>query len=696
MTVKRLEWVRQSGSKDCGVSCLLMIVRYYHGNVTKEYLRELTHTSKDGVSAYFLVEAAKKIGFSAKGLKGDYRLLKRQDLPMIAHLTLEKNYQHFVVLTKIDKRAEKVTLLDPSRGTRNIHFKDFDKISTNRYVYLKPNKPLPQMRQKRILPQIIFALYRNYPYLFIKIFVLSLFYIVLSMVLAFSAKYFMEEAITPMMFQSAKVLFYSLLGFGILKMGCTFLKQREHLYVNQAFQTNLVESTLRQLLFLPHLYYKNRTTGEITSRIQDLEVVSSFLERTFSCVTDSLFLLVLSCFLYIIERRFLFLFLGVGVITFLFLFLFRKSLAKSLTDCKVSAGLFQSQFVESLEGMECIKGLHLEEEMLDTLTSSYRSFFRKRVKLTQFYSLLTIGKEGLFELGNLLFCLLGSYLVIEGKLSLSSFIVYQSFLSYYVSLLEGYASLLLDYQEARVSLERIQELYDVRMEDFRYRKNYELQPDLGEISIRHLSYHYVPSTAILDDLSLEITKGSKVLLYGDSGSGKSTLAKMLMRYFEVPSNHLFLAKEDINRFHLSYLREHITYVSQTDFLFTKSIYENVTLNREVSYSEFLRVAKMTGIDKLVQNDQIGYDRLLEENGFNLSGGERERIIIARALLKESDLYIFDESFHQIDIASEREILKNIFEWKKDQTILVISHRFDNCDLFDQKMKLEKGKINENA
>jgi ATP-binding cassette subfamily B protein len=138
------------------------------------------------------------------------------------------------------------------------------------------------------------------------------------------------------------------------------------------------------------------------------------------------------------------------------------------------------------------------------------------------------------------------------------------------------------------------------------------------------------------------------------------------------------------------LRNSICYISQTETLFTDSIYNNIVLNRDISYDEFLKVNKLTIVDEIVNKNNTGYDFLLEENGFNLSGGERQRIILARALLKKSDLYIIDEGLNQLDVSKERKILKNLFNEYKDKTIIVISHRFNNVDLFNKKYKLENG------
>ena len=168
-----------------------------------------------------------------------------------------------------------------------------------------------------------------------------------------------------------------------------------------------------------------------------------------------------------------------------------------------------------------------------------------------------------------------------------------------------------------------------------------------------------------------------------------------MRYVEVPFNTIKINGIDINHFHLDNLRKKITYVTSSEFLFSDTIYNNIALNRRISKEKIENISKLVLLDEIVLNDNLGYQRIVEENGFNFSGGERQRIVLARTLLKKSDIYIFDEALSQIDVERERKILINIFKYLKNKTVIVISHRFNNEDLFNRTIKLEGGKIIEN-
>jgi ABC-type bacteriocin/lantibiotic exporter with double-glycine peptidase domain len=191
---------------------------------------------------------------------------------------------------------------------------------------------------------------------------------------------------------------------------------------------------------------------------------------------------------------------------------------------------------------------------------------------------------------------------------------------------------------------------------------------------------------------MNITKGERIFLCGQSGSGKSTLVKMLIKYYEIENDIIKIDNKDINDYNLLELRRDICYVSQKEKILTDSIYNNVVLDRDISYDEFLKLCKIFQIDNIVKNNICKYDMFLEEDGFNISGGERQKIIMARALIRNCSIYIFDESLSQVDVYNERIILTKIFEYLKDKTIIFISHRFDNKYLFDKVFNLGEGKI----
>jgi len=166
----------------------------------------------------------------------------------------------------------------------------------------------------------------------------------------------------------------------------------------------------------------------------------------------------------------------------------------------------------------------------------------------------------------------------------------------------------------------------------------------------------------------------------------------LLKYYKIKRDKIFIDDKDINDYNTKQLRENITYVSQNETVFTDSIFNNIVLNRKIDYDKFLKFVKITEVDKICNDRYLGYDTLLEENGFNVSGGERNRIILCRALINSANIILLDEALNEIDVNMERRILKRIFKDMKDKTIIVVSHRLENMDLYDKVINVENGSI----
>ncbi len=213
----------------------------------------------------------------------------------------------------------------------------------------------------------------------------------------------------------------------------------------------------------------------------------------------------------------------------------------------------------------------------------------------------------------------------------------------------------------------------------------------GNIIFKNLNYK-IGTKVLFDNLNLEIKQGEKILLTGSSGSGKSTLMKMLLKYIETDYGTIKISDIDINHYHLENIRSNITYVTSNEFIFNDTIRNNITLYKDYSEEELEDIVKICSINDITKDDSLGLDKRLEENGFNLSNGERQRIILARSLIKKTNIYIFDEALGQIDVVREKKILQSIFSKLKDKTIIVISHRSNNKKLFDRVLKLEERKI----
>ena len=277
---------------------------------------------------------------------------------------------------------------------------------------------------------------------------------------------------------------------------------------------------------------------------------------------------------------------------------------------------------------------------------------------------------------------------MKGNLTIGSYTTITYLMTYLIYPLNNLISILNEYYYNKSALKRANSLFEI--EDEKIYEERKLAVN-GNIKIHNLNYTYNNKSYILKNLNLRIEDRERVLILGPSGCGKSTIMKLLYKYYPVDRDMIFINNYDINDYSLSDIRRDFIYVSQNELLYTDSIRNNILLDRQIKEERYLDMCKIFYVDDIIKGSMLGYDYLLEENGCNISGGQRQRIILARSLLKEGKIIMIDEGLSQIDINLERKILKNMFYYFYDQTIIIISHRQENMDLYDRVIRIEEGK-----
>ena len=681
--------VLQDGIKDCGVCCLLSIIKHYGGNVSKEYLRDLTNTTKNGVTAYNIIETAKKLGFDSYALCGDLEEIDANNLPVIAHVIINKSYKHFIVIYKIDFLNEKVLVMNPAKGKEILSFSEFKLESSSNYIFLKPIKKLPTFQEKKIIRNTIIKYILKNKQLLIYLIILTIFFFILNLLSAFHFKYLLDYVINYNISKNALIISITVLIIYILKEIISYLRDIIILKYSEMFDEVVTIKIYKQIILLPYLYYKNRTTGEVISRMKDLGVIKGFIIEVITSISTSLLsIIIFFIVLFNINSKLTYLSIFQFILLLLLNFIFKNKIKDKTIKYYKQEEKVNSYLVESLSSVDAIKGMHIEKRTIDKFLLKYKKYLESVYSL----SITNEANKSLKNIINSIFIVLllhlGTILVIDNKITLSEFIIYQSINNFYLSSFYSFISIINEYPKYKASLERIEDIFNIKEEVFdssNYYTNYNLN---GDILYKNLSYSY-NSKKLFNNINFKIKYKDKIFLYGPSGTGKSTFVKLLMRYIEMPFGYISINNIDINHYHLDILRNNITYVSQQEYLFNDTLYNNITLGREIDKNEIEKVVKM-----LYLNEVGSLNRMVEENGFNFSGGERQRIILARSVLKKSSIYIFDEALSQIDVIKERDILINIFKYLKDKTIIVISHRFDNKDLFERIIRIEKGSIYE--
>ena len=679
--------VLQEGNKDCGAACLLSIIRYYGGDISLERLIDITKTDKEGTNFYNLSEASSKIGLNTKCYKADNNAkLESISTPFIAQIN-NKNYMHFIVVYKIYET--KVLIMDPSIGKKIIDLFDFTNIWTGNIMLFEKVKSLPILREDKPLNSIIITSILKNKSTIIFLILLSLIFTCLSCISSFYSQIVFDKVIdtTISNLTILTILFFIL---NIIKILTSYVRNYLIIYLNQKLDISIILNTFTRIILLPFYYYKNKTTGEVLSRINDLFSLKNFISKIIiSIFLDTTIYIGTFCLLYFINKKILFGLIMISLIYLLIIFVFNYPIKKYTKILQEDSSNVNSYIVEAISAFESIKGMNIEDNIILNFSKKYTNLLNTSYKKQNIENIMLFIKDMVTDIGILFTNYLTIRLIINNTLSIGNYMTITLLSSYMITPIKNIIDVISEYHYINNAIIRANNLLEVEEEKVYDKKKLEVK---GNITIKNLSYSYNNKYDVFNNISFYIKERDRVLILGSSGSGKSTIMKLLYKYYEVERDKIYINNYDINDYSMSDIRKNITYISQNEVLFTSSIRDNIIMDRSISEEEFLKVCKLTYVDDIVKNNILGYDYVLEENGINLSGGQRQRIILARSLLKNSNIVMIDEGLNEIDIKLERKILTNIFNEYKEKTFIIISHRKDNMDLYNRLIKIEEGTL----
>lgn len=689
---KKIVVVKQEEIKDCGAASLLSIIKYYGGNISLQKLREMTKTTKAGSTAFHIIECAKELGFSSKGIECNSinDLKSKIDTPFIAHLIINKSYKHYVVVYNLDFKKKIITIMDPNIGIKKLSFEEFEKSWSKIIITFLPIKKIINLKTSNTIKKLIKNFICTNKKIIVNLFLLSLFTTIFSII----GSYYFKILIDNFEINSLNnfyIISFIFLIITILKIISDFFRNQVLIYINEKIDFELMISSFKHIICLPYDYFKSKTTGEILSRINDLNYIKEMISKVSLTLFVDIILVLGSSFILLSISKALFLISTIIFILYFITVIFFSPIFKSLIlDNQQNQATVNSFLVESLNNYESIKSMGNENKIINSLENKYSKFISKTFKMNKISNIQVLIKDLIGGIGIIIILFVGYLLVIDNKMTLGDLITYNSLLIYFLEPIKSILDLEPLVRYSISSLKRINELFEIEEEFLGIDKRYTGNRIKGNILINNLSYSPNDKDYILNKINFKINKGEKALLIGKSGSGKSTLVKLLLNYSKVKRNQILIDNKDINDYNTKELRNNITYVSQNETLFTNSIYENIVLSNKVDYDEFLEICKFTEVEQIIKNKPLGYDTLLEENGFNISGGEKNRIILSRALTNDFSILILDEALNELDIDMERRILKRLFKKYKDKTMIIISHRLENMDLFDKVIKIKNG------
>lgn len=693
--IKKILFIKQESKSDCGIACLKCILSYYNIYPTNEYLKDVALYDGTGVTLFGLKKTFESLGFNCEALEGKINLENNYILPSIAHLVIDKNTNkyHYVVIYKMS--ASKLYIMDPSKGKYSLTAEEFFDRSTNYYLFIKPTSFLKIIERYKVVTNILNEQIKNKKNYFILFLIISLVSLSMEFATFFELKIFLNYALIPENLQNMYTLIIPFVLISFLKIIADYLLFNYQLILKLFISKTLANKVINKLLSLPITSLKRSENEKIFSIFQDTKFICEFFIEQKLIFIRTIPLLLVLYLIFLKVSLGVFLFLLTSNIFFILLVIFqKKGLGKHLQNYYYQRDKFNSLVSSTYHFFEMIKGYHYEKDKSKELNNSMTSYFVTTSSLEKYKEktknlFLLIENINYFSL----FFLLSVLLISTKRINnLSTFIFLESLIGVTLKNEETLIVQLLSKKEYKESIDRLDDFFLLKRELL-----LKYSPDIYgkelDITVNNLSFSY-GLNQLLKNINLTIPFKSHIFFYGKSGSGKSTLFKLLGRYLEPEFSMIKINNVDITHYNLADLRNDISYVTSNISIENKSLLENITMGRKVNMNSINKILKVTGLDKVLASKDRNIHTINEMELNSLSTGEKMRIACARALYRNSKIYLFDECFSNMDIKSERQLLINIFNNYKDATILYISHRLENKDLFARKYVLKDGTIYE--
>ena len=479
----------------------------------------------------------------------------------------------------------------------------------------------------------------------------------------------------------------------ILQQILTYAQSYLLLILGQRLSIDVILSYIKHVFHLPMSFFATRRTGEIVSRFNDANSIIDALASTIlSIFLDVSIVIVMAIVLFSQNFNLFFISLLSLPIYIVVIFAFMKPFEKMNRDTMESNAILSSSIIEDINGIETIKSLTSENYRYQKIDREFVDYLKKSFAYSRMENIQMGLKKTAQLLLNIAILWMGALLVMDNKMSLGQLITYNTLLAYFTNPLENIINLQTKLQTAQVANNRLNEVYLVDSEFMDKKAIRDLSMTKGDIELKQVSYKYGYGRNVLSDINLTIERGSKVAFVGISGSGKTTLAKMIVNFYDPNEGEILINNTNLNQIDKHVLRRHINYLPQQPYVFNGTILENVLLGAKpgTTQKEIIRALEIAEIREDIERMPLNYQTELTSDGTGISGGQRQRLALARALLTDAPVLILDEATSNLDILTEKKIIDNLLEL--DKTIIFIAHRLTIAERSEKVVVLDKGEI----
>ena len=701
---KKFPFYKQPDTKDCGPTCLRIVSKYYGKSISLQQIRNLSETTREGSSLLGLSDAAENLGFRSMGVQIDFNTLKEEvSFPCVAHW----NKNHFVVVYKIDKN-NKVYISDPSYGlityTREEFIKSWIGENANEnteegiVLILETTPAFFQTEfddeESKASFTFLSKYLLKYKTLVIQLAIGLLGGSLLSLIFPFLTQSIVDVGIQNQDINFIYVVLLAQIMLFLGRMGIETIRSWILLHLSARINISIISDFFIKLMKLPISFFDTRMTGDIMQRINDHHrieqlLTSSSLNTLFSLVN----LIIFSIVLLFYDYR-LFIVYLVGAVLYIGWISFFLKKRKELDYKRFSqVSQEQSKVIELINGMQEIKMHNAEKQKRWDWEFLQVKLFKIRIKSLSLEQWQSVGGNFINQMKDILVSFLSAKLVLSGNLTLGMMLSVQYIIGQLNSPLLQLIDFIKQTQDAKISLERLGEIHD---KDDEEDKNEQYATDVPkrDIEIKDMSFRYIGSDVpVFENLSLTIPYQQTTAIVGASGSGKTTLLKLLMKFYDPDQGEIRIGNTNMKNISPRYWRDHCGVVMQEGYVFNDTIANNIAVGEDhIDKQKLRRAVEIANIKEFIESLPLSYNTKIGNEGVGVSGGQKQRLFIARAVYKSPEYILFDEATSALDANNEKVIMENLEQFFKGKTAVVIAHRLSTVRHADKIIVLDQGRV----
>lgn len=695
--MKKYYCIKQHDYKDCGCACLATICKTYGLKYPISKIREVAGTDKDGTSALGVIKAAEKLGFSAKGVKANKPedIFSEIPIPAIAHVVIDNTMLHYVVIHKISEKE--IIVADPAKGIVKYKPIEFFNIWTGVLIILTPTSDFKKGNEVKGVFTRFFNLLKPQKGLLINIFLASILITVFGIIGSFYFKFLLDDIVPNNLKQSLTIFSIGFIVLAIFKIIMEAFRTQLLIHLGQKLDIPLMLGYYEHVINLPMNFFGTREVGEVISRFNDASNIRQAISGVALTMMIDVFMVLIGGGILYSQSPSLF---GLTIIPLvlygIIVYSFKSSIEKVNRETMEKNSKLTSYLIESLNGIETIKAFNSEREVNLETEKRFIKLIKAIFKNERINNIQVTFKRLVESIFAIIVLWIGSTQVLNGSISFGELLTFNALLAYFLDPIENIINLQPTVQTALVAAERLSEILDLELEKSEQEdKKIKPQSLKGNIEFKNVDFRYGTRNLILKNINMTIKKGERIALVGESGSGKTTLAKLLLNFYQCENGEILVNNYNLLDINVEALRDKIAYISQETFLFNGTILENLMLgNPYLTYEEVIEACEKAQIHDFINSLPLRYNTLVEENGSNFSGGQKQRLSIARAILRKPEILIMDEATSNLDSITEKAIERTIHDFSEGMTTIIIAHRLSTIMRCDNIYILEKGEIKE--